>query len=41
LSSLQEELVQGPSSWLARALQQTMPVDPSRFDEMESEGWEE
>ena len=41
LSSLQEELAQGPSSWLARSIQQTMPVDPSRFDEMESEGWEE
>lgn len=41
LTSLQEELVQGPSSWLARAIQDNMPVDPARFDEMESEGWEE
>jgi len=41
LSSLQEELMQGPSSWLARAIQSTMPVDVSRFDDMDSEGWEE
>lgn len=41
LTALQEELVQGPSSWLARAIQDSMPADPSRFDSMESEGWEE
>ena len=41
LSSLQDELVQGPSSWLAKAIANTMPADPSRFDEMEEEGWEE
>lgn len=41
LSALQEELMQGPSSWLARAIQNTAPVDPTRFDAMESEGWEE
>lgn len=41
LSSLQEELMQGPGSWLAKAIASTMPADPARFDDMESEGWEE
>jgi nitrogen fixation protein NifX len=41
LATLQEELRRGPSSWLARAIERTMPADPSRFDEMEEEGWRE
>lgn len=41
LKSLQEELRMGPSSWLARAIESQMPVDPSRFDAMEEEGWDE
>ncbi|MGD2118582.1 MAG: NifB/NifX family molybdenum-iron cluster-binding protein [Chromatiales bacterium] len=41
LASLQEELRQGPGSWLAKAIASTMPVDPARFDQMEDEGWEE
>jgi nitrogen fixation protein NifX len=41
LATLQEELRQGPSSWLARAIESTMPADPSRFDKMEEEGWRE
>jgi nitrogen fixation protein NifX len=41
LASLQEELRQGPSSWLARAIERTLPANPSRFDEMEEEGWRE
>lgn len=41
LESLQDELRQGPSSWLAKAIATTMPVDPARFDQMEAEGWEE
>jgi nitrogen fixation protein NifX len=41
LASLQEELRQGPGSWLARAIQQATPADPSRFDQMEAEGWDE
>ncbi|MEW8498888.1 MAG: nitrogen fixation protein NifX, partial [Candidatus Thiodiazotropha taylori] len=41
LESLQQELREGPGSWLARAVKNTMPADPSRFDEMEQEGWEE
>ncbi len=41
LVSLQEELRRGPSSWLARAIESTMPSDPFRFDQMEEEGWQE
>ncbi|MES9812521.1 MAG: NifB/NifX family molybdenum-iron cluster-binding protein [Candidatus Thiodiazotropha sp.] len=41
LESLQDELRQGPSSWLAKAIASTLPADPSRFDEMEAEGWDE
>ena len=41
LKSLQEELRMGPSSWLARAIDSQMTVDPSRFDAMEEEGWDE
>jgi len=41
LSSLQEELIQGPSSWLAKAIASSIPADSSRFDSMEAEGWEE
>jgi len=41
LASLQEELRQGPASWLARAIQAATPADPSRFDQMESDGWDE
>ncbi|MEW7975887.1 MAG: NifB/NifX family molybdenum-iron cluster-binding protein [Candidatus Sedimenticola endophacoides] len=41
LTSLQEELRQGPSSCLAKAIASAMPANPARFDEMEAEGWEE
>ncbi|MET0052052.1 MAG: NifB/NifX family molybdenum-iron cluster-binding protein [Candidatus Thiodiazotropha sp.] len=41
LEFLQEELRQGPGSWLARAIQNAVPADPSRFDQMEADGWEE
>jgi nitrogen fixation protein NifX len=41
LESLQEELRQGPGSWLAKAIASTLPADPARFDQMEDEGWEE
>ena len=41
LAALQEELRQGPGSWLARAIQQATPADPSRFDQMEADGWDE
>jgi nitrogen fixation protein NifX len=41
LSSLQDELKQGPGSWLARAIQNASPADPTRFDQMEADGWDE
>lgn len=41
LKSLQNELQAGPSAWLARAIQDTLPANPQRFDAMEAEGWEE
>jgi nitrogen fixation protein NifX len=41
VESLQQELREGPSQWLARAIADTLPVDPKRFDDMEAEGWEE
>lgn len=41
LISLQEQLIQGPSSWLAKAIASTLSADPSKFDAMEDEGWEE
>ncbi len=41
LKALQDELQAGPSAWLARAIQDTQPTDPSRFDAMDAEGWEE
>lgn len=41
VESLQQELREGPSHWLAKAIADAMPTDPSRFDAMEAEGWEE
>ncbi|MCB1791299.1 MAG: nitrogen fixation protein NifX [Gammaproteobacteria bacterium] len=41
LESLREELATGPSSWVARALEQQAPKSPERFAAMEAEGWEE
>lgn len=38
--SLQQELREGPSSWLAKAIARTRGVNPARFDAMEAEGWE-
>ncbi|MCG8314917.1 MAG: NifB/NifX family molybdenum-iron cluster-binding protein [Pseudomonadales bacterium] len=40
LDALQYELSEGPSTWLAKAVSRQR-VDPSRFDEMEMEGWDE
>lgn len=39
IEALQEELRDGPRSWLARALDKEK--DPSRFDQMDEEGWDE
>ena len=41
LATLQQELKEGPSSWLARAIADTLPADPDRFDRMDAEGWSE
>jgi nitrogen fixation protein NifX len=40
LSELQRELLEGPSSWLAKAVSRNT-LNASRFDEMEMEGWDE
>lgn len=40
LAELQQELRQGPSSWLAKAVSRHC-LDQTRFDEMEMEGWDE
>lgn len=41
LAALQDELRQGPSAWLARAIERLNPADADRFKAMEAEGWEE
>ncbi|OAI21823.1 nitrogen fixation protein NifX [Methylomonas lenta] len=41
LSDLQAEMKAGPSSWLAKAINQHKGPDLQRFDEMEDEGWQE
>jgi nitrogen fixation protein NifX len=41
LADLQAEMSSGPSSWLAKAINQTKSTEPHRFDEMEQEGWDE
>ena len=41
LSDLQTEMKAGPSSWLAKAINQHKGPDMRRFDEMEDEGWQE
>ena len=40
ITELQQELKEGPSAWLAKAVNKNT-LDESRFDEMEMEGWEE
>lgn len=39
VENLQDELRQGPSAWIARALSQGR--EETRFDDMEAEGWDE
>lgn len=41
LAALQVELREGPSSWLAKAIQRHQKVDAARFDAMEAEGWQD
>ncbi len=38
---LQTEIKAGPSSWLAKAINQHKNPDPERFNKMEDEGWDE
>jgi len=41
LVDLQNELIAGPSSWLAKAINKYQNVNPERFSLMEDEGWDE
>ena len=41
IADLQNEMKSGPSSWLAKAINQHKSPDPKRFDSMAAEGWEE
>lgn len=41
LDDLQQEMLSGPSSWLARAIKQQSGPDMSRYDEMADEDWQE
>lgn len=41
IESLQDEMRQGPSSWVAKAIERVKGPDMGRFDEMEEEGWSE
>ncbi len=41
IADLQNEMKSGPSSWLAKAINQHKASDPQRFDSMAAEGWDE
>jgi nitrogen fixation protein NifX len=41
LRELQQELREGPSAWLAQAIERRAPDRADRFDAMEAEGWSE
>jgi len=41
IADLQNEMNSGPSSWLAKAINQHKESDVKRFDAMEQDGWEE
>jgi len=41
IKSLQEDLINGPSAWVAKALASHSKASTNRFDTMEEEGWEE
>ena len=38
---LQDEMLQGPSTWLAKAIERHKNPDPSRFNAMEFEQWDD
>lgn len=39
IHALQQELREGPSAWLAKAIRRNNSPDTGRFDAMEAEGW--
>jgi len=41
LKYLQEEMMQGPSTWLAQAISRQRDPEMSRFEGMDAEGWDE
>jgi len=41
IRALQDDLKEGPSAWVAKALAAHGKSDKNRFDRMEDEGWEE
>lgn len=41
LLDLQTEMNSGPSSWLAKAINQAKPADPDRFTAMAEQNWDE
>jgi nitrogen fixation protein NifX len=41
IQALQAELREGPSTWLAKAIQRIQPGGQQRFDAMAAEGWDE
>ena len=41
IADLQNEIKAGPSSWLAKAINQHKSPDPERFKFMEDDGWDE
>jgi nitrogen fixation protein NifX len=41
IADLQNEIKAGPSSWLAKAINQHKAPDPNRFNLMADEGWDE
>lgn len=41
IETLQAELREGPSAWLAKAIRRTQGGDVQRFDAMAAEGWDE
>lgn len=41
LKSLQDQMRQGPSAWLAKAIERQKMPNTNRFDAMEVDGWDE
>jgi len=41
LADIQKEMETGPTGWLAKAMEKHTKSEPTRFDAMEAEGWDE